>query len=250
MLQKLKITTYVFILCLFGLTLITVSPVFAESFEESARVLQCEQSNSADEKANCYKEFARSYYDAQQSIEVNLEHNRLNSGNYVKRKNGNVERKKAKDYAKDSAIKQAVNADPRMKMSGGYSYCDFDNLPGERDNVYRTGFPSSKAMAMCEGAKIAACKGKNGKKKRRCTIEWSKGLEVYLAVGKSQVCRASSGNCDIEGRASCYRGFDGNCLDLSKKDPREKKDVCDKLRRGKIKPNAANYQQLVEACKG
>ncbi len=67
MLQKLKITTYVFILCLFGLTLITVSPVFAESFEESARVLQCEQSNSADEKANCYKEFARSYYDAQQS---------------------------------------------------------------------------------------------------------------------------------------------------------------------------------------
>ena len=29
MLQKLKITTYVFILCLFGLTLITVSPVFA-----------------------------------------------------------------------------------------------------------------------------------------------------------------------------------------------------------------------------
>ena len=112
MFHKFKITTCAFILCLFGLTLITVSPVFAESFEESARVLQCEQSNSADEKANCYKEFARSYYDAQQSSADIKEHNRLNSGNYVKRKNGNVERKKAKDYAKDSAIKQAVNADP------------------------------------------------------------------------------------------------------------------------------------------
>jgi hypothetical protein len=241
MLQKLKITTYVFILCLFGLTLITVSPVFAESFEESARVLQCEQSNSADEKANCYKEFARSYYDAQQSIEANKEHNRLNSGNYVKRKNGNVERKKAKDYAKDSAIKQAVNADPRMKMSGGYSYCDFDNLPGERDNVYRTGFPSSKAMAMCEGAKIAACKGKNGKKKQKCKKEWAKGLELFLSY--------SNKGANIRSNAHCIRtGDDGQCMEDPK--PPVVKDVCDKLRRGKIKPNAANYQQLVEACKG
>jgi hypothetical protein len=245
MLQKLKITTYVFILCLFGLTLITVSPVFAESFEESARVLQCEQSNSADEKANCYKEFARSYYDAQQSSADIKEHNRLNSGNYVKRKNGNVERKKAKDYAKDSAIAGAVNSDPRMKMSGGYSYCDFDNLPGEKDNIYRTGFPSSKAMAMCEGAKIAACKGKNGKKKQKCKKEWAKGLEVFLSyanAGPGNELQAPGGPM-----ARCRRGFDGKCMEDPK--PPVVKDVCDKLRRGKIKPNAANYRKIVQLCK-
>jgi hypothetical protein len=85
MLQKLKITTYVFVLCLFGLTLITVSPVFAKSFEESARVLQCEQSNIADEKANCYKEFARSFYDALQREKQRRDERLLKSGNFIEK---------------------------------------------------------------------------------------------------------------------------------------------------------------------
>ena len=42
MLKKLKITTYVFILCLFGLTLITVSPVKAEDVPDRARDFQSE----------------------------------------------------------------------------------------------------------------------------------------------------------------------------------------------------------------
>ena len=42
MLKKIKITTYVFILCLFGLTLITVSPVFAEDSPEFITPLEKE----------------------------------------------------------------------------------------------------------------------------------------------------------------------------------------------------------------
>jgi hypothetical protein len=159
----------------------TVSPVFAESFEESARVLQCEQSNSADEKANCYKEFARSMYDATLRVDGLRDELRVKSGEFVKRKNGNVERKKAKDYAKDSAIAGAANANSRMAVSGGYSYCDYHNLPSENANIMRTGFPSSKAMAMCEGAKIAACKGKKGRKKK-CIRKWVNGLDEYMAT--------------------------------------------------------------------
>ena len=65
MLQKLKITTYVFILCLFGLTLITVSPIFAE---DSAAIDKCENISKhrrgkrfvrSTDKINCYKSLVR-----------------------------------------------------------------------------------------------------------------------------------------------------------------------------------------------
>ena len=63
MLQKIKITTYVFILCLFGLTLITVSPIFAE---DSAAIDECDSGKMSKhsrgrrfvrftEQINCYK---------------------------------------------------------------------------------------------------------------------------------------------------------------------------------------------------
>ena len=65
MLQKLKITTYVFILCLFGLTLITVSPIFAE---DSAAIDKCENISKhrrgkrfvrSMDKISCYKSLVR-----------------------------------------------------------------------------------------------------------------------------------------------------------------------------------------------
>ena len=61
MLQKIKITTYVFILCLFGLTLITVSPIFAE---DSAAIDNCEKMSKhrrgkrfvrSTDQISCYK---------------------------------------------------------------------------------------------------------------------------------------------------------------------------------------------------
>jgi hypothetical protein len=177
-----------------------------------------------------------------------LDERLLKSGDFVERKNGNVERKKVKKYAKDSAIAGAANANPRMKSSGGFSYCDFHNLPGEINNILRTGFPSSKAMAMCEGAKIAACKGKKGRKKKKCIFEWAKCLEVFLST-TARVDAGAHSELSAPGgpRTKCNRGFDGKCLDIQQP---EVTDVCEELRRGKIKPNAAHYSVVVEACKG
>ena len=65
MLQKLKITTYVFILCIFGLTLITVSPIYAE---DSAAINNCEKMSKhrrgkrfvrSTDQINCYKSLVR-----------------------------------------------------------------------------------------------------------------------------------------------------------------------------------------------
>ena len=65
MLQKLKITTYVFILCIFGLTLITVSPIFAE---DSAAIDKCEKMSKhrrgkrfvrSTDQISCYKSLVR-----------------------------------------------------------------------------------------------------------------------------------------------------------------------------------------------
>ena len=65
MLQKLKITTYVFIFCLFGLTLITVSPIFAE---DSAAIDKCEKMSKhrrgkrfvrSTDQISCYKSLIR-----------------------------------------------------------------------------------------------------------------------------------------------------------------------------------------------
>jgi len=54
MLKKIKITPYVFILCLFGLTLIIVQPVFANSPEFQA----CKQRQGTKEKKNCFRDLA------------------------------------------------------------------------------------------------------------------------------------------------------------------------------------------------
>jgi hypothetical protein len=62
MFHKFKITTCAFILCLFGLTLMTVSPVFAA---DSAAFKQCQQIKPhgkfgpMKQKKNCFRDLAR-----------------------------------------------------------------------------------------------------------------------------------------------------------------------------------------------
>ena len=56
MLQKFKITTCAFILCLFGLTLMTVSPVFAA---DSAAFVECQDmkwKKGKKAKKNCFRD--------------------------------------------------------------------------------------------------------------------------------------------------------------------------------------------------
>ena len=60
MLPKFKITTCVFILCLFGLTLITVSPVFAG---DSAAFVECQKikgKTNKEAKIKCFADLAQS----------------------------------------------------------------------------------------------------------------------------------------------------------------------------------------------
>ena len=63
MLKKFKITTCAFILCLFGLTLMTVSPIFAD---DSIDFVECQQIKPnrtsyalMKEKKNCFRDIAR-----------------------------------------------------------------------------------------------------------------------------------------------------------------------------------------------
>ena len=61
MLQKFKITSCVFILCLFGLTLITVSPVFAHW--SSATFVECQKikgKTNKEAKIKCFADLAQS----------------------------------------------------------------------------------------------------------------------------------------------------------------------------------------------
>jgi hypothetical protein len=96
-------------------------------------------------------------------------------------RNGKVEMKRGKDYAKDSEITQAANADPRMAFSGGFGFCDFGPMPEEQAAIFNGGLPSVQAMNKCEGAQIAACKGaKRGKERKKCKKKWNDDLQVYL----------------------------------------------------------------------
>jgi hypothetical protein len=63
MLKKLKITSCAFILCLFGLTLMTVTPVFAEDSAEFTTCKDMKWKKGKRAKMNCFRLLARSYQD-------------------------------------------------------------------------------------------------------------------------------------------------------------------------------------------
>ena len=59
MLQKFKITIFAVTLCLFGLTLITVSPVFAEDSSDFIACQQMKWKHDRKAKKNCFMDLAR-----------------------------------------------------------------------------------------------------------------------------------------------------------------------------------------------
>ena len=59
MLQKSKITPCALILCLFGLTLMTVTPVFAEGSQEFIACKNIKWKGNQRAKKNCFKDLAR-----------------------------------------------------------------------------------------------------------------------------------------------------------------------------------------------
>ena len=125
MLQKLKITTYVFILCLFGLTLITVSPIFAE---DSAAIDKCENMSKhrrgkrlvrSTDQISCYKSLVR---------ELTAKVNKLESGE------GLVDPRGADDA---SAIQ--MGAESNANVRNGTSY----RSELRQKNRLRNGVPGS-----------------------------------------------------------------------------------------------------------
>ena len=68
MLQKLKMTTYAFILCLFGLTFMTVSPVLAgeKSWKEDCQAIP---KSAMKEKKNCFRDIATDMRDRAYRLE-------------------------------------------------------------------------------------------------------------------------------------------------------------------------------------
>ena len=59
MLHKFTITTCAFILCLFGLTLMTLTPVFAEDSQEFKSCQQMKWKGNKKAKKNCFRDLAR-----------------------------------------------------------------------------------------------------------------------------------------------------------------------------------------------
>jgi len=125
MLQKLKITTYVFILCLFGLTLITVSPIFAE---DSDTIDKCEKMSKHrrgkrfvrfTEQINCYKLLVQ---------ELTARVSKLESGE------GPVDRKVDGDA---SAIRMGTKSNANRRYGKSYRHELREN------NRLRNGIPGS-----------------------------------------------------------------------------------------------------------
>ena len=61
MLQKFKVTTFAFILCLVGLALISVSPIFAAysaAFVECQKIKPHGKFRPVEEKKNCFRDLA------------------------------------------------------------------------------------------------------------------------------------------------------------------------------------------------
>jgi hypothetical protein len=122
MLQKLKITTCAFILCLFGLTLMTVTPVFAA---DSAAFKQCQQIKPSGknyrkmkQKKNCFKNLARAM---QQSMA---------GSNRADQERAIVEIKRQKEASDKEVERLQRHID--SARGGQYSECKRGTAPGGR----------------------------------------------------------------------------------------------------------------------
>jgi hypothetical protein len=76
MLQKFKITSCAFILCLFGVTLTTVSPVLAEDSKEFKECQQIKTKKNLvimKQKKNCFKDLARALNPAVEELQAALD---------------------------------------------------------------------------------------------------------------------------------------------------------------------------------
>ena len=116
MLQKFKITTCAFILCLFGLTLITASPVFAD---DSIDFVECQQIKPnktsyalMKEKKNCFRDIARQTLMTIGFVVIEIEEQ--------------IERYEAKQRAENPTVLKGSNVAQKPQMLVATAICITD----------------------------------------------------------------------------------------------------------------------------
>ena len=210
MLQKFKITICAFILCLFGLTLMTVTPVLAMDSEFA----RCDNIGSGEVTQQILKKMLRCFkplaldsdgrkVEAYQRCE-NMEKSPPDGGTWPRRKLECFR-------ALVTSMGRHPNPDRQLRYEMDYKHnCVFHQgrVAEDGDNMFTNQQPFLDGKARCDAAKKAACQGKKGKKKAKCKKTWEAGLGVFLdgyesarPIAKWQViCRDQGGSVQKDGR--------------------------------------------------
>ena len=203
MLQKFKITTCAFILCLFGLTLMTVTPVLAMD-SEFARCADMDrgEGNAAKKVLRCFKQLLTS---KDRELEGYIRCQSLVKGPSERH---TWPRRKLECFrALVSSIGRHPNPDRQLRYEMDYKHnCVYFNATAE--NMFANQQPFLDGKARCDAAKKAACQGKEGKKKAKCKKKWEAGLGVFLDGYESArpkvkwqvICRDQGGSVQKDGR--------------------------------------------------
>jgi hypothetical protein len=205
MLQKLKVTSCAFIFCLFGLTLMTVTPVLAMDSEFA----RCDKIGSGNQQSlkkrlRCFKPLALD----SGGRKVEKYHRCENMEKGPDEGRSWPSRKLECFRALATSMGRHPNPDRQLQYEMDYKHNCVFNQRNIQENMFANQQPFLDVKARCDAAKKAACQGKKGKKKAKCKKTWEAGLGVFLdgyesarPIGKWQViCRDQGGSVQKDGR--------------------------------------------------
>ena len=179
MLHKFKITICAFILCLFGLTLMTVTPVLAMDSEFA----RCDNIGSGEVTQQILKKMLRCFKPlALDSDGIKGEaYQQCQSMEKGPSERDSWPRRKLECFrALVTAMSRHPNPERQPQYEMSYKHNCVFNQGNEAENMFANQQPYLEAKARCDAAKKAACKGKKGKKKAKCKKTWEAGLGVFL----------------------------------------------------------------------
>ena len=209
MLQKLKVTICAIILCLFGLTLMTVTPVLAMD-SEFARCADMDrgEGNAAKKVLRCFKKLLTS---KDRELEGYIRCQSLVKGPSERH---TWPRRKLECFrALVSSIGRHPNPDRQPQYQMSYKHNCVFNQGHEGENMFANQQPFLDGQARCAAAKKAACQGKKGKKKAKCKKTWDAGLQEFFdrrvnysnkRTVRIQKCFDEGGFIETDGTC-CYR---------------------------------------------
>jgi hypothetical protein len=210
MLQKLKVTICAFIFCLFGLTLMTVTPVLAMDSEFA----RCDNIGSGNQQSlkkrlRCFKRLAGK----NDERKVEKYHRCENMEKGADEGRSWPSRKLECFRALVTSMGRHPNPDRQLQYEMDYKHNCVFNQRNIQENMFANQQPFLDVKARCDAAKKAACQGKKGKKKAKCKKTWEAGLGVFLdavesarPIGKWQViCMDQGGQVQKDGRGVNWR---------------------------------------------